>query len=102
MISLFVSSIISFGTDHDYLLYAPSTIAISALLISFSLHHLHCTEWLDSIPDFCLPNDNNPFFLSPAEGGRYLDIDSCILSFEKIPMLRHSCSKSPTGIADLL
>lgn len=87
-------------SDPEYLLYAPSTVAISALLISFSVHHLPCATWLNCIPDCCLPSAENPLFRGDPS---LLDIDSCILSFERMPMLRaHYASKSPTGIDQVL
>jgi len=84
--------------EPEFLLFAPSTIALTALVVSFSLHHVDCTAWLDSIPDFCLPKDTNPLFLSQPNS---LNLDQCLLSFEKMPMLRALALHSPTGVAEL-
>ena len=37
------------------MLFAPSTIAIAALILSFSILLMDCTLWLNTIPNFCLP-----------------------------------------------
>ena len=42
------------------MLFAPSTIAIAALILSFSILRTDCTSWLSSIPNFCLPLSDNP------------------------------------------
>ena len=43
------------------MLFAPSTIAIAALILSFSILLMDCTLWLNTIPNFCLPlHEENP------------------------------------------
>jgi hypothetical protein len=47
--------------DPESLRYAPSTIAIAALLLTFSQLRVSCTDWLNRLPDACLmPQDNTP------------------------------------------
>ena len=84
--------------DPACVLYAPCTVALTALLVSFSLLKIPCTEWLDSIPMYFFINAENPFFdcsLGVDEDGRpvgsaalFLDHDSCIAAFEKMHYLR--------------
>ena len=99
-----VNALISeFYEKAESMLYAPSTIAISALLISFSMIHVNCVKWLDSIPDFCLPNNNSSIFPQVSAQAVFLDIDSCILAFEKIPSLMvHKKAQSPTSVTALV
>ena len=71
--------------------YAPSTIAISALLLTFSKLRLDCTEWLHRLPDECLPpktmnQHQMQHSIFPIQDVAYLDIDNCLLCLQKIPM----------------
>lgn len=97
-----VDTLISeFWEEPDSILFAPSTIAISALLISFSMLQIYCTTWLDSIPDFCLPNAINPVFQVGTLKVNYLDLDKCITTFEQIPSLKEQQdSTSPTSVSE--
>lgn len=89
---------LNFFSDPACVLYAPCTIALTALLVSFSLLKIPCTEWLDSIPMYFFINAENPFFecsLGFHEDGQpvssaalFLDHDSCIAAFEKMHYLR--------------
>ena len=88
------------STDPDCMRYAPSTIAISALLLTFSKLHLDCTEWLHRLPDECLPpkildNIITPHSIFPLEDIAYLDIDNCLLCLQKIPMTSKHLSQQP-------
>lgn len=91
--------------DPDCMRYAPSTIAISALLLTFSKLHLDCTEWLHRLPDECLPpkimdNIITPHSIFPLEDIAYLDIDNCLLCLQKIPMIsRHVNQQSNRGLS---
>ena len=51
------------------MLFAPSTIAIAALILSFSVLRQDCTDWLSSIPNFCLPLSENPLSHNPEDDG---------------------------------
>jgi hypothetical protein len=89
--------------DEQSVLYSPSTIAIAALLVAFSLCHIDFSTMVDSIPDFLYPKDNDIF----TDNQRYfLDVDRCIEAFEIISVNR-ACKRymdtSPTsviGVAD--
>ena len=51
------------------MLFAPSTIAIAALILSFSVLRQDCTDWLSSIPNFCLPLSENPLSHNLEDNG---------------------------------
>ena len=98
-LSLFSSLLTS---EPDYLLFAPSAIAISALLISFSVLHMPCTSWLKTIPDICLPNNTSSIYPNNSKESRFLDIDRCICCFKKIPFLQsRSKNRSPTSVTEM-
>ena len=73
---------ISFFQEQPvYLLFAPSTVAISALLICFSIYQVNSEVWLKTrIPDICLPAKNNP---RHADGSTLDDVVKCLAYFEK-------------------
>lgn len=71
-----------FQEQPAYLLFAPSTVAISALLISFSIYQVRSEVWLKTrIPDLCLPAKNNPLNTDDT----MLDIVKCLAYFETVP-----------------
>ena len=86
---------LSLTTDPESLCYSSSTIAISALLLTFSKLHLNCREWLHCLPDEFLPpktvrcpNSSLPFpgphpIFSEDEIS-YLNIDLCILALQRV------------------
>lgn len=78
------------------MLFAPSTTAICALIISFSTLRMDCTPWLDCVPDMCLRRAGNNTHNS------LFDIDKCLDIFQRIERV-HRRSKvqveSPTSIA---
>jgi hypothetical protein len=55
-------------TDPSVVLFAPSTIAIAALMLSFSILQLDCSQFLRCVPNFCLPVKDNPFCNGLASG----------------------------------
>lgn len=62
--------------------YAPSTIALAALLLAFSSQRIDCSRWLsDCVPDSCLPGAKNIIF--PPSGQYLLDIDRCLMDFQR-------------------
>jgi hypothetical protein len=76
--------------DPESLCYAPSTIALSVLLLTFSKLRVNCGEWLHCLPDECLPpkavfgTDDlvHPVFNNDEIS--YLNIDMCIVSLQKV------------------
>jgi len=76
------SLIAAFWEESSSLLFAPSTVAIAALILSFSILKMDCSEWLRSIPNFFLPLNDNPM-LNSSSDTRLFDIDSCLQSFQK-------------------
>ena len=54
--------------------YAPSTIAIAAVVLSFSVLQLDCAAWLAAVPDCCFPAP------APRAGGgdARFDVDACL------------------------
>jgi len=113
--------IAEFWEESEYVLYAPSTIAISALMISFSQLKVPCNDWLHAIPMYFFANDENPFFgccgnddnnnnnhtsatlvqqtppvlpRGTAVNARalFLDQDECINAFQRMPHLRRSAA----------
>ena len=71
--------------------------------------HLDCSEWLAAVPNCCLPlsnhgtednnkNNQNTTFLSSI-GTKYhqmFDIDACLLSFERVEVLRTMATTNKT------
>ena len=69
-----------FQEHPAYLMFAPSTVAISSLLIAFSVYNINSEVWLKHrIPGACLPC--NP--LAPSGPSAMLDIAKCLSYFEK-------------------
>ena len=107
-ISLIRSNFITFYLESDSMLYAPSTIAVSALLISFSILKIPCEDWLSSIPLYLFVNEQNPFFESGyghcvGKKSKFLDQDVCIATMIKIPFLRALMAEkgqSPTSVGE--
>lgn len=57
--------------------FAPSTLALSALLLAFSALRIDCSRWLsECIPDDCLKQDDNTVF--SHEKLSMLDVDKCL------------------------
>ena len=83
--------------SSDSLRFAPSTIAISALLLAFSKCKMNCSAWLQRLPDEILPSKNpsssptsHPIFVHHEIS--FFDIDACLLAMTKEE--RTSCSSS--------
>lgn len=79
--------IAEFWLEQSSMLYAPSTIAISAIILAFSMLHFDCSEWLASVPNFCLPVPAHSLSASDLNVSRLLDVDSCLVSFARVPSL---------------
>ena len=104
-------------------------MAISALLISFSMLRIYCTSWLESVPDFCFPDEaaspspsptssvpivptlspGGPLYSCNSSSGSgsggntfyriQLDLDRCITAFERIPTLRGGRDSQPSSVS---
>lgn len=76
--------------DPESLCYAPSTIAISVLLLTFSKLGVNCGEWLHCLPDEVLPPKTvwgtdlmqHPVFRNDEIS--FLNIDMCIVSLQRV------------------
>lgn len=80
--------------------YAPSTIALAALLLAFASMHVDCSHWLmDRVPSACLPGDDNNIF--PKSDFCLLDIEGCLSELQTRCCSRKIVSADPTdGEAD--
>lgn len=61
-----------------YLRFMPSTIAISVLLLSFSVFDIDGSEWLRRIPDACIPKEDS----KNSNVHELLSIDKCLEFFQ--------------------
>jgi hypothetical protein len=94
-----IQKIISeFWEDANSLLFAPSTIAISAAVVSLSLLKVNCDKFVNSLPEFLLPNSAFPFFLEVDGKSQYLDMNSCMKAMERLPYIRTTFQKSPVSV----
>ncbi len=66
-----------FSENLEYILFAPSTVAISALLIAFSAMKMECGLFIRRIPAVMLPSTKN------VQAGDLLEIDKCLSSFQR-------------------
>jgi hypothetical protein len=87
----------------ESLLFAPSTIAMCALLLVLLQRNIDCSEWLSCIKDYCLPTMNNNYFasLTANQKAQALDIDGCMEIFRR--MFDESDQyhpPSPAGVTD--
>jgi len=90
-----------FWEDPSCLLFAPSTIATTAMIVSLSLHRLTCDQFLDCLPDFLFPDRDYAFFRTDKQA--YLDFHRCMLAMETLPTFRAMNCRygSPTSVAAL-
>ena len=63
--------------------FSPSAIALSALLLSFSKLGMDCTDWLEHVPNICLPSPVHPIFNTPSLVS-FLDVDNCLAVFQRM------------------
>lgn len=79
------------------MIFAPSTIAICAIILSFSTLRMDCSQWLNSVPDKCFRK-----LISDHSDHSLLDIDKCLDIFQRVEkvylMLPKSSSLSPTSV----
>lgn len=78
----------AFVEEPNSVIFAPSTVAISALWLSFSALHLDCREWLARIPNICMPRADNEL-----HRGDLLDIRLCLACLEGLESI-HDLSRS--------
>ena len=71
-------------SSADSLRFAPSTIAISALLLAFSKCKIDCGAWLQRLPDGMFPPKSSssltPHRIFAIHEQSFLDIDACLLA----------------------
>ena len=65
--------------------------------------HLDCSEWLASLPNCCLPlsgqnqEQNKDTICVGSKYHQMFDIDACLLSFERVEMLRTMASANKSA-----
>lgn len=69
--------------DPSAPLYAPSTIALAALLVACSRLGIDCKDWLTHVPSVCFPSVNHPIF-KDNDGITTLDVDSCLQTIQQL------------------
>jgi hypothetical protein len=89
----------SFMLTTEALYFTPTTIAMSALLLSFSKLGVDLMVWLRRIPDVCLPRRDHPFFKTDQLA--FLDADACIKQLLKYQSFndRNVLEPSPPDVA---
>jgi hypothetical protein len=73
--------------SSDSLRFAPSTIAISALLLACSKCKMNCSAWLQRLPDGMLPpkpSSSSPHTVFASDEMSFLDIDACLLAMTNL------------------
>lgn len=88
-----------FLEEPEALMFAPSTIAVAAVLLTFVHSKKDITSWLSDLPDAVLPTPDNPSFSSIAIAERrpLFDLDGCLRCFQKLMGSRVS---SPTTLKE--
>ena len=91
---IFVSEFHSLSVS---MMFAPSTIAICAIILSFSTLRMDCSQWLNCVPDKCFRK-----LLADNDDSSFIDIDKCLDIFqrlEKVHQMLPKCSSlSPTSV----
>jgi len=91
--SLFKSAddiIAEFWEDETSMLYSPSTIAISALLHSMTIHSIIPEKWIHELPRACLPASENNLHVQSKElhpNSKLFEIQECIERLQSILFL---------------
>ena len=73
-----------FFKDQESLKYAPSTIALSALLLTFSKMNMDCSVWLRHVPDVCFPSKSGIHPVFTLADWSFLDVDGCLVAMQAI------------------
>ena len=80
----------AFWKDMASLRFAPSTIALSALLLTFSRFRMDCGDWLQRLPDECFPppapGANHAFFARDELA--FLNVDQCLSAMQRMQHMR--------------
>lgn len=101
--NLFISLItFSVVVDATSMLFAPSTIAISSILVCLSECRINGKSFLDRLPDFFLmPNAQLPFFRVADGKSEYLDCQRCVEVMERLPSVQVKLQpvNSPTSVS---
>jgi hypothetical protein len=85
--------------DPRYLLFAPSTIAVSAIIVSLSDLQVCGTPFINRLPDFFFfASDELPFFRPCDLKDNYLDCQRCVRLMEQLPSIR-SMTKTISPVA---
>ena len=96
------SLITEFWEHHESMLFAPSTIAIAAIIMAFSVLQLDCTAWLQVVPDVVLHplaglhGPTTPAV--PDANAQAFDVDLCLQCFSRVVMARGRGNPSPTTV----
>ena len=79
----------AFWKDLASLRFAPSTIALSALLLTFSRFRMDCSDWLQTLPDECFPppGPGDHAFLARDELA-FLNVDQCLSAMQRVQQTR--------------
>lgn len=90
-----------FWEDPASLLYAPSTVAVSALIVCLSMLGISCQPFLEKLPEFFFPNGEYKIFTEEEGKSAYLHFHECMAAMERLPSVQsiHHCNSSPTSIA---
>jgi hypothetical protein len=94
-----------FWEDPDSILYAPSTVAIAAILLALYILRIDFIPWISIIPDYCLMREENPcysiiasFRPDIAVGCGFFDIDRCLANLRSSSEIRRYLSNGDTKI----
>ncbi len=88
-----------FWEDSRSLLFASSTIAMSAVVVALSLLKVHSPGFLTKVPDFFFPSHTSPFFQGSKQS--YLDCATCLQVMERMPSMRiEHPTRSPVCVSD--
>ena len=73
-------------------MFAPSTVAISAIILSFSTLRIDCKPWLDCVPNKCFRRSQ-----LDDKDSLLLDIDKCLDTFQRIEKIHRTLPKNSTA-----
>lgn len=93
----------------DFLLFAPSVIALVALLYSFSVLHIYADDWLSRLPDSVFPPMHTSASSEVGTESRvlnnlkFMDLEKCFTAIDKIPSIHQlqKTASSPSSISDI-